>query len=289
MATSLGKRKRASTTATIKANPRSAAIEEKSDNEDLQAIFKRAFEAKFKPLPEAPAKAVVAEVLATEDDEEIDEDESDWSGISEPEEATIEVVEHAPIARTEKLDRQQLKAFMSSKPPSTQSRPLSTISKSAATPTEDDNTDAANLKNDLALQRLLTESHLLDSSFSSTDPSGKNRHRATDLRLLSLGSKASVLEQKNMPLSHRKGILAKAAQKENSRRSEAKENGIILERVTKIGAKKALPERRERGLGGPSVGRFKGGTLKLSKSDVSGINGPRMTSGGKGGKSKRRK
>jgi len=92
-----------------------------------------------------------------------------------------------------------------------------------------------NLKNDLALQRLLRESHLLDTSnpTSSLALSGSNRHKAIDLRLQALGSKSSIMTQESMPMSHRKGITAKAAQKEAQRRKEAKENGIILETVVK--------------------------------------------------------
>lgn len=83
-------------------------------------------------------------------------------------------------------------------------------------------------------------------------------------------------------MSHRKGINAKASYKEETRRKEAKENGIILERAA---GKKAAPVQRERGIGGPSVGRFKGGTLTLSKRDIAGIQGPKKSGGkGKGGR-----
>jgi len=137
------------------------------------------------------------------------------------------------------------------------------------------------LKNDLALQRLLKESHLLDPT-SRLDPSGANRHKAIDLRLQSLGSKGSILAQEKMPLAHRKGITAKAAAKEQTRRREAKVNGIILERVVKM--KKGGDQRRERGVGGPGIGKFRGGTLKLSKRDINEIQGPKQRTFGKKGK-----
>lgn len=94
-----------------------------------------------------------------------------------------------------------------------------------------------------------------------------------------------------MPLSHRKGIMAKKERKETDRRREAKENGIILERAT-AAAQKGEPKRRERGIGGSNVGRFTGGTLRLSKRDVADITGPKpsMGKGGKkGGKPKGRR
>lgn len=141
-------------------------------------------------------------------------------------------------------------------------------------------TEAANLKKDLALQRLLKESHLLDPKSSST-LSGSNRHKALDLRLQGLGSKSSILTQEKMPLSHRKGIVAKAREREDYRRREAKENGIILEKVVNGTMKKTTI--RQRGIGGPSVGKFQGGTLKLSKKDVADIVGPKKTLKGKKG------
>ncbi len=82
-------------------------------------------------------------------------------------------------------------------------------------------------------------------------------------------------------MSHRRGITAKATSKEEQRRREAKENGIILERVAKVG--KTAGGRRERSVGTPGVGKFQGGMLKLSKRDVASIEGPK-----KSGKGRRR-
>lgn len=151
---------------------------------------------------------------------------------------------------------------------------------------DDDPSEAANLKKDLALQRLLSESHLLDSS---SDPvlSGNNRHKATDLRLLALGSKTSILKQEKMPMAMRKGIVAKKSELEDKRRREAKENGIILEKATKTKSKaveKASGKKRDRGVGAPGVGRFSGGTLTLSKKDIYDIEGPKRSSSGRGGR-----
>ena len=82
-------------------------------------------------------------------------------------------------------------------------------------------------------------------------------------------------------MSHRKGIIAKKSEKEHTRRREARENGIILEKAK---MKKSADGRRDRGVGAPGVGRFSGGTLSLSKRDISDIEGPRKTFAGKGGR-----
>lgn len=128
--------------------------------------------------------------------------------------------------------------------------------------------EKANLKNDVSLQRLLKESHLLDHD-SVLSQVGQTRHKALDLRLQQLGSKDSVFSQRNMPIAQRKGISARAMNLEQNRRREARENGIILERVGK--AEKRSTDKRPKSIGAPTVGKFRGGTLHLSKRDVKGI------------------
>ena len=91
-----------------------------------------------------------------------------------------------------------------------------------------------------------------------------------------------MFHQEKMPVAHRKGILAKAANRETIRRKEAQENGIILE---KAGKPRAGGGRRERGVDVPAVGKFRGGTLKLSKEDIINIQG----SGRSGGRGKGRR
>lgn len=112
-----------------------------------------------------------------------------------------------------------------------------------------------------------------------------NRHKALDMRLQDLGSKSSIFKQEKMPLAQRKGIIARTKAQDEARKREAFENGIILE---KSKAQKRNNALRERAIGAPSVGRFHGGTLKLTKKDVAEIEGPRKRSmGGKNGKRKR--
>lgn len=172
--------------------------------------------------------------------------------------------------------RATAKLSQSSKPPSSiiKSAPTAKRKQTDLTDPDDANNDAANLKKDLALQRLLKESHLLEPQ-SSLSHSGQNRHKALDLRLQDMGSKSSIFKQENMPLAQRKGIIAKAADREGSRRRNAQENGIILEKAIKGNGKDE--SKRQRGIGAPSVGRFQGGMLKLSKKDVADIEGPKRT------------
>ncbi|KAH7417600.1 hypothetical protein BKA64DRAFT_592282 [Cadophora sp. MPI-SDFR-AT-0126] len=278
MSTTLGKRKRAA----YRKEPAHRAESEDAEPEqlDAQEIFRRHFEAQFKPLP-----VVKKDIVMEEAPQEESEENSDWDGISESEENGIQVVEHRDaLSGMAAMSKEELKSFMSSKIP----RNVPTISlrdASGGKIDDEDASEAANLKKDLALQRLLAESHLLESSKNPTI-SGNNRHKANDLRLQALGSKESILRQEKMPMSHRKGIISKQSEKETKRRSEARENGIILERAKM--AKKSSAGKRDRGIGAPGVGRFSGGTLTLSKKDIYDIEGPKRTPstrgrGGRGG------
>jgi hypothetical protein len=296
MAPTLGKRKRITREdleqPSRSPSPSSASSDE--DGEDMQDIFRRAFEAKFKPLDVEPKK-VKTETVVEEDGGE-SEEESAWSGISsENEDANgIEVIEYGGSRPTnEKASKAEMKAFMSSRPPSSTGAALQPASKKSSKD-DGDLTEAKHLKNDLALQRLLRDSHMLSSlspssagtsgtSTPTLSASGSLRHKSTDLHIRSLGAKSSVHAQKNMPMSHRKGIAKKSAEREDRRRKEAKENGVILEREVR---KKKFTGSRDKGVGGPTVGKFRGGMLKLSKRDVASITGG---GGGMGAKGKGKK
>ncbi|KAF6820502.1 hypothetical protein CSOJ01_00758 [Colletotrichum sojae] len=309
--------------------------EEKEEVLDPQEIFRRHFEASFAPLPNAASEKkkgkdkkkskskkskVAAEESTDEDEEDLDEDVGaddedagegeEWDGLSEDESQqedydetpVVEVVDHSstkplPVAS---MSKRELKAFMSSKPPSqTDPKP---IIPATDTPAEDED-DKSNLANDLALQRLLSESHLLSrhasSPFSNPQAAGatksfaegKLRQRQVDLRAQALApGVSSLFKQEKMPMAFRKGMNAKAASRESKRRAQARENGIVLEREA---PKKAKRSRAERSVDGPSVGRMKGAQLTLSERDVRSIEGSGGgmrggRGGGRGGRGGRR-
>ena len=312
-------------------------VEKEIDQEasDAQEVFRRHFEAQFKPLPPVSAKkdkkfkrSTVVEVVEEElsDEEDSDDGLGDFDGLSEDSGSSddeiggmdddsqldddsdeedgvmatpgtvgksqapvtvVEVVEHDKEIERPRMTKAEMKAFMSSKPPTDPSSIIPPDALKLGDPDEAGEQD--NLKNDLALQRLLAESHLIESGAESLNHTGKAHHKATDLRLQALGAKGSVFTQKSMPLFMRKGMLKKSTEKEEKRRTEARENGIILERIKggKASGKERRPQdRRERGVGAPAVGRFEGGTLKISKRDVYEIEGPkkREGKGGRGGR-----
>ncbi|KAL8699383.1 MAG: hypothetical protein Q9224_001439 [Gallowayella concinna] len=252
------------------------AEEDASYNIQLQTLLRQNFETRFKPL-EASSLAPIQKI-SPKDDDGFDDYESDWTGFSEESqrENGAVVVDHQILEKTKAdISKEEMKLFMpgkSAKPPIGNLNPLSSVKRRKSEPQDPEEaaTDAANLKKDLALQRLLQESHLLDPT-SSLTPSGQNRHKALDVRQQALGSKTSVFTQQKMPLAQRKGIVAKSAQREENRRREAKESGIVLERAMKS---KKKDTKRDWAIGAPSVGKFSKGMLTLSKRDVSKIVGP---------------
>jgi Domain of unknown function (DUF4602) len=189
------------------------------------------------------------------------------------------------------------KPAQSSKPPSSLAPSTVSPAKTAADKDEPDN-EAQNLKNDVALQRLLAESHLLSEAASasqstSLELAGKARHRALALRMRSLagGGPLSALAKDVapdgaaaggvMPMAMRRGIDRRRREREERRRREAREAGVVLEAPASKRGRGATGRRRERGsVGDPAVGRFRGGVLTLSERDVALIRGKR---GGRGG------
>lgn len=106
MATNLGKRKRRTAEST-KASRQKQDEEEVTFDQDAEEIFRRHFEAQFRPLPEVknPVKPV-------EKVEEDPEEESEWGGISDEDDG-VQIIEHTDIqARTAAMSKEQLKAFM---------------------------------------------------------------------------------------------------------------------------------------------------------------------------------
>lgn len=294
MAPQLGKRKRITRKDLERSSP-SPSPSDGSDSGDMQELFRRAFEKKFKPLAVEPLTPNITEPVV-EEGAELDEEESDWAGLSDDSDddtsPKVQVIEYkdATLASDEETPKALKRAFMSSKPPttSTPSAPQPTLKTKPADTTITTTTDAANLKNDLALQKLLRDSHILSAAPTpSLTTAGAARHKSTDLHMQTLGAKGSLFTQKKMPMAQRKHMADKARLTEQKRRHDAREGGIILEKEKREAAG-AGQRKRERAVGGPSIGRFSGGTLTLSKKDVRSITGGPGSRGGRGGKDKGR-
>ncbi|KAH9900554.1 hypothetical protein F4778DRAFT_148818 [Xylariomycetidae sp. FL2044] len=338
--TVLGKRKsRAATT---------RSEEPSISHEEAQAIFARHFESQFAPLSPPSTAVSVGNASAPHETEDLrssdseNEEDGSWDGFSGDEEyeqqqqqqngeepTAVEIITHASLpsrtAPETALSKRESRVYLSSRVPSsstttTTTTVTSTSRKTKPTTTEEDAPSL--LKNDLALRRLLSESHLLQKPGSTGtgtgtgtvvvgEHTGRNRHLASDLRMASLGSRESVYAQARMPMAMRKGIEGARARREDKRRREARENGVVLERPSSttsvsVGAGKKkkmtmskngnhqgrgggggggnIPRKRELDVGAPAVGRMRNGMLKLSRRDIAEIQGDGGGSGGRGGK-----
>jgi len=291
MAPALGKRKRISRKELGQPSRSPSPLSDSNDSggeDDVQAIFRRAFEAKFKPLAVETKEVKINTPKEIEEEELDEEDDAEWAGISEGDD-DVQVIDYTntQLSRDD-TSKAEMKAFMSSKPPTSTAAPKKSLTVKKS-PDDADLAESNNLRNDLDLQKLLRESHLLSASSSRVSRStlsatGIARHKSRDLHLQSLGAKGSVFSQKKMPMAQRKHMIQKARLTDEKRRAEAKEAGIILERPTmnKIPGKRDETRKRDKAVGLPSVGKFRGGTLSLSKKDVRSITG----GGGSGAKGK---
>ena len=118
---------------------------------------------------------------------------------------------------------------------------------------------------------------------------GRIRRKTTDLRIQALGAKQSALAQAKMPMGMRKGINTAAVTKEDKRRREAKENGIILEREAKKVKSGGVKKNRSlRPVDLPGVGKLRGAELRITERDVRSIEGFKKA-GGKQKKSRGRR
>lgn len=224
-------------------------------------------------------------------------------------------------------------ALQSSKPPSSSSSssgpradtrtPARSNHDGGADGDDEDEDSAAFLAKDLALQRLISESHILaaaggNAAYYTSATSGgaaasapaeklfsggRVRRLTTDLRLQALGAKGSVLKQAKMPMNVRKGLEAAAAERENKRRREARENGVVLERrggggSAIVGAggvggaaargKGKGKRRGSRPVDLPAVGKLRGAELRISARDIRSVENLGRSPAGKGRHKRRR-
>ena len=246
------------------------------------------------------------------DDEQSDSDYEEETAIQTPQPTVIKfrdtTREYTGVSKEDQKLLKSGKATIKKKAPITTNTPK----------TKEDTED---LKNDLELQRFLSESNILQQhqKYSGADLLsttlegtgtdslvGKVRRHALKSRIDGLseqtshGKNRSKLEK--MPMSMRKGMVESYKKKVAKFEQEAKDGGIILAKVSKgqlrdIGKKVTIHERigkldksklksqyRKKGLKINSVGRNTRNGLIISQKDIDRINGTGQTKGKKHGK-----
>ncbi|KAA8898488.1 hypothetical protein TRICI_006550 [Trichomonascus ciferrii] len=140
--------------------------------------------------------------------------------------------------------------------------------------------DKESLEKDIALQRLISESHILAEGrdqFSGADistdfdPIGKTRHKTLSSRLESLGGISDKNAKQRAPMNIQQGINAKRQERKEKHEKYAKEAGIVLARPTS--SVKKAPIKRDKGLKIASVGKNTRHGLKISEKDIQKVSG----------------
>ena len=111
MAAVLGKRKRLANQRTQSPSTSSLRPSD-TEHEDERDVFRRAFEAKFKPL-DGTLKHQNDQVEGSrrkQDQEE--QDESDWEGFESEDDTAVRVIEHNTVLKQDPLSKTATKAFM---------------------------------------------------------------------------------------------------------------------------------------------------------------------------------
>lgn len=322
-------------------------------DDDYMAVQRRNFEAQFGSLEtlgfeDKSKRRSTAHVRDNRDEAEGDEAESDEmsfggfsdsddSGSESPESDSESQSEEEPAPKIIRLDdnfstapvitKKDQKLLRSGRAPTMaeieeKNRKLEKISAKQAQQNKKEDED--NLENDMKLQRLLQESHILSNQlqFSGADltlltidyeePTGKARKKALTSRIRNLASTNSSTEGlpktlEKMPMSMRKGMIKSRDRKVAKYEQEAKDAGIILSKVKKgelrqldhgrgstfasdrLGSGKKDTKRvRDRGLQINSVGRSTRNGLVISKDEISRINSQGKTQERKGKKRGRR-
>ncbi|CAK9441366.1 uncharacterized protein LODBEIA_P52340 [Lodderomyces beijingensis] len=216
----------------------------------------------------------------------------------------------APSSKQERKLLKSGKAATLSELESARQRSLTQTSRRSTKPS-DTVEDSENLENDLKLQRLLKESHILASAnevnptFSGADltlqtmdyddPTGKSRKRILSSRIQELTHTNRRHEKKleKMPMNMRKGMIAKRDARIAAYEKEAKDAGIVLSKLKKgevrdlnkgkrvtsqsdrlgNGLKSdKVTKMRQRGLKINGVGKSTRNGLVISQSDIDRIN-----------------
>ncbi|KAK9355503.1 hypothetical protein V1523DRAFT_375308 [Lipomyces doorenjongii] len=251
-----------------------------------------------------------------EDEDQLDDDEDEFTGFDDDftksrerknswdDDADGPIVIRFDGSKTERMIKaptpRDRRNFMSQSAP----KPESVLEKQAKNQSRQkskvDDDEYMNLKHDVELQRLITESHILSEasrkggaislSDGSFDPIGKARTKTMEARIDSLAlqsggkvkaskrdyysinpqtlleSQKKKFNKEKMPMRMRKGMLQKSAIREEKYEKNAKEAGIVLPKSSS--RQKKSRDMRDRGLKIQSVGRFTPSGLKLSKSEI---------------------
>lgn len=185
---------------------------------------------------------------------------------------------------SEQFSKAQKKAFMSSKVAK-----VTSIREADGAPhrdedTQNDHEDISNAQNDALLHRLVHTKLLSGSLNPALNLTHAQRDKALSGRVLELAGKTKLgkgetairaAERNKASKRVREGLLRKKDEREKQQLEEAKNLGNYhptLKKLFDASSGSSERQRRVRGLG-MGVGKFSGGTLKLSKQEINSVTG----------------
>lgn len=222
------------------------------------------------------------EIAVNQSDEDHNSDESNDSDASD--DGPITVTHSDDILNTSQpvMTKSQRRKFMSSGAPGDDTQLMGGNTNTEGEKSED-------LKNDLELQRLIEESHILHEGqqYSGADISGvtdpletigKSRLKVMNARLAKAGAK-----QKNarIPQAMSVGIRDKAAERQRKYKEEARNAGIIIAKDRHVKSKNTT---RDKGLKINSVGKASQYGIHVSAADIARLTSKSKPRGKKGRK-----
>ncbi|KAK7033648.1 hypothetical protein VNI00_012648 [Paramarasmius palmivorus] len=188
------------------------------------------------------------------------------------------------------------KAFMSSK---ISKLGLENMEQKKTQSIEDDEKERSNLENDAILHRLIHTKLLSGSLNPDLELTHAQRQKALSGRVLELAGSAklglgekSVRRHEHNKASKRvrEGLMTKEKERQKARVEEAKNLGNYhprLKRLFEDPLQENKSKKRQRGLQ-MGIGKFSGGTLKLSKDEINLVQGQSQNTG-RGGRGRRGK
>lgn len=211
------------------------------------------------------------------------EDEQPIDGKSEAEEGPITVKhDELNVGSTQPImSKAQRRRFMSNSAPQDDQALDSQRPK--------DKAEHEDLQNDLALQRLIEESHILgesskDQQFSGADISGvidplehagKTRLKIIESRLAKAGAKKS---SQKMPQAMAVGIRDRQSERKQKYKAEAREAGIITAKEKHIKSKHRM---RDKGLKINTVGKASEHGIHVTAAEIARVSGKSRVTKGK--------
>jgi len=233
----------------------------------------------------------------SESEEDYEENDDEFTSATTSAKANVIVFSDISSTSNSKKDpatKSQLKALMSSKISKLREE-VRPESKRPSETTDEDLKERSNLQNDALLHKLVHTKLLSGSLNSELELTPAQRRKALSGRVLELSGDAKlgrgersvrIAEHNKASKRVREGLMQKQKERRSAQLEETKNLGNYHPTLKRLfdADSETKPKKRVRGLQ-MGIGSFKGGTLRLSREEISSVQGHRggASSRGRGG------